>query len=185
MFLCTTPIPPARAMAIAISDSVTVSIAAETSGMFSVIPRVNREAVLTSLGWVSECRGTRKTSSKVSATLSRTRASPLPGRSPSRNGPLPGSAGAAGRGIGVALVAMAKAKRPNLRRPAGSLRARDLLPAEHLEAAAHPGRKEERRRGEHPRQVQIRELFRVAGPVRQHHSAPRLVDQSLERGREQ
>ena len=44
MFLCSTPMPPARAIAIAISDSVTVSIAAETSGMLSSIPRVNRDA---------------------------------------------------------------------------------------------------------------------------------------------
>jgi hypothetical protein len=35
--------PPWRAMAIAIRDSVTVSIAAESSGTFSVISRVSRE----------------------------------------------------------------------------------------------------------------------------------------------
>ena len=40
--------PPARAIAIAISDSVTVSMAAETSGTWSVMPRVKRLAVLTS-----------------------------------------------------------------------------------------------------------------------------------------
>ena len=44
MFLWITPIPPARAIAIAISDSVTVSIAAETSGTLSVILRVKRDA---------------------------------------------------------------------------------------------------------------------------------------------
>ena len=43
MFLCSTPMPPARAMAIAISDSVTVSIAAETSGIRSSIPREKRD----------------------------------------------------------------------------------------------------------------------------------------------
>jgi hypothetical protein len=32
MFLCSTPMPPARAIAMAISLSVTVSIAADTSG---------------------------------------------------------------------------------------------------------------------------------------------------------
>jgi hypothetical protein len=32
MFLWSTPMPPARAIAMAISDSVTVSIAAETNG---------------------------------------------------------------------------------------------------------------------------------------------------------
>src|SRR2546430_814522 len=35
--------PPSRAMAIAISDSVTVSIAADTSGMLRAMPRVKRE----------------------------------------------------------------------------------------------------------------------------------------------
>ena len=43
MFLWSTPMPPARAIAIAISDSVTVSIAAETSGTRSSMPRVKRE----------------------------------------------------------------------------------------------------------------------------------------------
>ena len=37
---CSTPIPPLRAMAMAISDSVTVSIAAEIAGTFMVISRV-------------------------------------------------------------------------------------------------------------------------------------------------
>ena len=54
MFLCSTPIPPARAIAIAISDSVTVSMAAEMSGMFSSMRRVNHDLVETSLGCVSE-----------------------------------------------------------------------------------------------------------------------------------
>jgi hypothetical protein len=45
-----TPIPPALAIAIAISDSVTVSIAAEENGTPRVIPRVNSEVVVTSLG---------------------------------------------------------------------------------------------------------------------------------------
>ena len=35
MFLCTTPIPPLRAMAIAILLSVTVSMAALTMGVFN------------------------------------------------------------------------------------------------------------------------------------------------------
>ena len=60
MFLWMTPIPPARAIAIAISDSVTVSIAAEANGTLSVIPRVNSETVFTSFGWTSECRGSQK-----------------------------------------------------------------------------------------------------------------------------
>jgi hypothetical protein len=50
MFLWMTPIPPARASAIAISDSVTVSIAAETKGTLSVIPVVSRELRRTSFG---------------------------------------------------------------------------------------------------------------------------------------
>ena len=50
MFLCSTPMPPARAMAIAMSASVTVSMAAETSGMLSEMLRVKRVAVETSRG---------------------------------------------------------------------------------------------------------------------------------------
>jgi len=42
--------PPALAIAIAMSDSVTVSIAADENGTLSGIPRVNSELVLTSLG---------------------------------------------------------------------------------------------------------------------------------------
>ena len=67
MFLWSTPMPPARAIAIAMSDSVTVSIAADTSGMRSSMPREKRETTETSFGCVRECRGTRRTSSKVSA----------------------------------------------------------------------------------------------------------------------
>ncbi|GAC1516022.1 MAG: hypothetical protein NVS1B4_08990 [Gemmatimonadaceae bacterium] len=55
MFLCSTPIPPALAIAIAISDSVTVSIAADTNGTWSEMARVKRDSVLTSLGCVDEC----------------------------------------------------------------------------------------------------------------------------------
>ena len=84
MFLCRTPIPPARAMAIAISDSVTVSIAAETSGTFSLISRVKREAVLTSRGCTNEWRGDSRTSSKVSAASVRMRDSTEAGRVPCR-----------------------------------------------------------------------------------------------------
>ncbi len=50
MFLWITPIPPARAMAIAISASVTVSIAADTRGIWSGMARVKRLAVETSRG---------------------------------------------------------------------------------------------------------------------------------------
>ncbi len=65
--------PPALAIAIAISDSVTVSMAADTSGMLSEIPVVNRDAVLTSRGCVRLWRGASSTSSNVSAGSARTR----------------------------------------------------------------------------------------------------------------
>src|SRR5512143_2401955 len=67
MFLWITPMPPARAMAIAISASVTVSIAADTSGMLSGMSRVKRLAMSTLRGCTVACRGTRRTSSKVRA----------------------------------------------------------------------------------------------------------------------
>ncbi len=51
MFLCRTPIPPNRAMAMAISDSVTVSIAAEMTGTLSEMARVKRVVTSTSRGW--------------------------------------------------------------------------------------------------------------------------------------
>jgi len=71
MFLWITPMPPSRAMAIAISDSVTVSIAAETSGRLSGMPRVKRERTSTLRGCTLECRGTSRTSSKVRAVPGR------------------------------------------------------------------------------------------------------------------
>ncbi len=61
------PMPPSWARAMASRDSVTVSIAAETSGMFSSIPRDRRVERSTWLGWTSERPGTSRTSSKVSA----------------------------------------------------------------------------------------------------------------------
>ena len=50
MFLCSTPMPPARAIAMAMSASVTVSMAAETSGMLRGMVRVKRLLVETSRG---------------------------------------------------------------------------------------------------------------------------------------
>jgi len=44
---CTMPMPPCWAMAMAMRDSVTVSMAEEISGVFSVISRVNWVCVLT------------------------------------------------------------------------------------------------------------------------------------------
>ena len=57
------PIPPALAIAIAIVDSVTVSIADEITGTASEILRVNQVVVLTSLGTTSEASGSKSTSS--------------------------------------------------------------------------------------------------------------------------
>ena len=71
MFLCRTPMPPARAMAMAISASVTVSMAADTSGILREMVRVRRVTVETSRGWTVECRGTSSTSSKVRPSLGR------------------------------------------------------------------------------------------------------------------
>src|SRR6266853_1130058 len=71
MFLWITPMPPSRAMAIAMSDSVTVSIAAETSGMLRGILRVNQDFTSTLRGCTVACRGTSNTSSNVSAGVGR------------------------------------------------------------------------------------------------------------------
>ena len=57
------PIPPALAIAIAIADSVTVSIADETNGTASEILRVNHVEVSTSDGTTSEASGRSRTSS--------------------------------------------------------------------------------------------------------------------------
>ena len=57
------PIPPAFAIAIAIADSVTVSIADETKGTESEIVRVSHVPVFTSLGTTSDASGKSKTSS--------------------------------------------------------------------------------------------------------------------------
>src|SRR5690348_1501247 len=105
-----TPIPPARAIAIAISDSVTVSIAADENGTLSEMPRVKREVVLTSFGWTSECRGVSRTSSKVRTTSPRTLATPESGDSGPlmRESPLPAFAGVAGLLDGRVVVAIAK-----------------------------------------------------------------------------
>ena len=61
--------PPWRAMAIAIRASVTVSIAAETSGMPRVMFRLSRELVSTPLGTTSDSAGSRRTSSKVRPSM--------------------------------------------------------------------------------------------------------------------
>jgi hypothetical protein len=58
------PAPP-LAKAIAILDSVTVSIAAEIMGMFNFIFLVSQVETSTSWGKTSEYWGTKRTSSKV------------------------------------------------------------------------------------------------------------------------
>ena len=63
-----TPMPPACAMAIAISASVTVSMAEATIGMLSAISRVMRVRMSTSDGSTSDRPGLSRTSSKVSAS---------------------------------------------------------------------------------------------------------------------
>ncbi len=60
-----TPMPPACAMAIAIADSLTVSIAEATIGILSTILRVIRERISTSDGMTSDRPGFNNTSSKV------------------------------------------------------------------------------------------------------------------------
>jgi hypothetical protein len=115
MFLCSTPMPPARAIATAISASVTVSIAAETNGMFSSMRRVNQDLIETSFGCVRECRGESRTSSKVSATSARTRAAPFTGSE--RDGPRSAGGCAAGRVSDRIVVAMAKRRRLDQRSP--------------------------------------------------------------------
>ena len=67
-FLWITPMPPAWAMAIAIGASVTVSIAADISGMLRVMVRVSRVRVSVWLGRTAEAAGFRRTSSNVSAS---------------------------------------------------------------------------------------------------------------------
>ena len=62
-----TPRPPSCAMAMASPDSVTVSIAALSSGTFSRMFRVSRVETSTWVGSTVECCGTSRTSSKVSA----------------------------------------------------------------------------------------------------------------------
>jgi hypothetical protein len=62
------PIPPSCARQIAVRDSVTVSIAALTIGMFRVIFRVSMVAESTSLGRILDSAGTSSKSSNVKAS---------------------------------------------------------------------------------------------------------------------
>ncbi len=65
---CTTPRPPACAMAMARRASVTVSIAEETIGRLRLMDRVRRVRRSVSAGSTSEWPGRISTSSKVSAS---------------------------------------------------------------------------------------------------------------------
>ncbi|OQA07627.1 MAG: hypothetical protein BWY65_01813 [Firmicutes bacterium ADurb.Bin373] len=69
IFLWITPIPPSRAIAIAILDSVTVSMPALISGIFSFSPLARFVTVSTSLGRTSAAAGMSITSSKVRPSL--------------------------------------------------------------------------------------------------------------------
>ena len=66
-FRCKTPIPPARARAIAIADSVTVSMAELTSGIDRGMFFENFDFTSTSLGSVQDSAGSISTSSNVNA----------------------------------------------------------------------------------------------------------------------
>ena len=80
-----TPIAPAWAMAMASPASVTVSIAAEISGMPSSMVLVMRVLVSTWPGMTSEAAGTSSTSSKVSASRMFKEAPPPIGLEPGGN----------------------------------------------------------------------------------------------------
>src|SRR5438045_8665547 len=101
-----TPIPPARAIPIAMSDSVTVSIAADENGTLSGIPRVNSEVVLTSFGWINECRGVRRKSSKVRTTSELNRGMPYSANVEHlmHKSPVPDCTGAVGAVDGLDVV---------------------------------------------------------------------------------
>src|SRR3569833_2012717 len=76
IFLWMMPMPPSCARAMARRASVTVSIAADTSGMLSDISRVSRVLSSTSRGSTVEWAGTNGTSSKVSASSTTRRIAP-------------------------------------------------------------------------------------------------------------
>ena len=67
-FLWMTPMPPSRAMQMAVAASVTVSMADDTMGIASLMDGVNCVRTSVSLGTTSLSAGTSRTSSKVSAS---------------------------------------------------------------------------------------------------------------------
>ena len=68
-FLWMMPMPPSRAMQMAVAASVTVSMADDTIGFASRMPGVSCVRTSTSFGTTSLSAGTRRTSSNVSASL--------------------------------------------------------------------------------------------------------------------
>ena len=66
---CSTPSPPARAIAMAIRDSVTVSIGDDTSGTLIRTRRVTWVLVSTALGTTSDSAGSSSTSSNVRPSI--------------------------------------------------------------------------------------------------------------------
>ena len=68
IFRCITPIPPAWAIAIAMRDSVTVSMAAEITGTWREIDEVSLVFRSTSAGRTADSAGKSRTSSKVRAS---------------------------------------------------------------------------------------------------------------------
>ena len=73
---CSTPSPPARAMAIAMRDSVTVSIGDDTSGTLTRTRRVTCVLVSAPLGTTSDSAGNNNTSSKVKPSFANLGGSP-------------------------------------------------------------------------------------------------------------
>jgi hypothetical protein len=62
------PIPPSRAMAMAVLASVTVSMAALTSGMFNLIFLVSNVPISAIAGVMADLAGSSSTSSNVRAS---------------------------------------------------------------------------------------------------------------------
>ena len=73
---CSTPSPPARAIAMAIRDSVTVSIGDDTSGTRSRTRLVTCVPVSTELGTTSDSAGSSSTSSNVRPSIANFGGSP-------------------------------------------------------------------------------------------------------------
>src|SRR3984893_9788411 len=93
------------------------------------MPRVNTDPVFTSLGWTSECRGVRRTSSKVRTTSFLTRGNPCSVAADPlmRESPLPAFAGEAGLLDGRVVVAIAKFMALCRLRPEVPRRGRQIL----------------------------------------------------------